>query len=96
MELHILQVDSPAYKKMLQEQFEFFEKKFSEMGVTTSADPLEDWVDVKTAMRLLNVRRTKLQELKNEGKIHFWQDKKKLQFSKKSIADYKRKHSTLG
>lgn len=96
MDVHLIQIGSAAWDEMLQKQFEFFEKKFSELGNRSSSDPLDDWVNVKTAMRLLNVGRTKLQEMKNAGVIHFTQDKKKLQFSRKSIADYKRKHSTLG
>lgn len=96
MSVHLLEIGSPAYQKMLEEQFNFFQKRLNEMGVTSSADPLDDWVSVAQAMKLLNVKRTKLQELKNEGKVHFWQDKKNLQFSRKSIAEYKRKHSTLG
>ena len=90
-----MQIGSPAYRKMLEEQFEFFEKKFREMDGRTSTDPLDDWVSVAVAKRLLGVGRTKLQELKNEGQIAFTQHKKTLRFSRKSIELFLKKHSTL-
>ena len=59
-----------------------------------TAPAASDWVSVATAMQLLSVGRTKLQQLKNDGTIRFFQDKKKLRFSRKSIEKYLNDHSS--
>ena len=80
---------------MLEEQFDFFQKKIHEMGTGSSNMPVNDWISVAEAMNLLGVRRTKLQAMKNDGLIAFTQHKKTLRFSRKSIERFLKQHSTL-
>lgn len=94
--MEVIVIDSMAFEKLKQELFEFISQKMEEREHLLGIMNREyDWVDVKTAMQLLNVKRTKLQQLKNDGMIHFSQIKKKLLFSRKSIEAYLRKHSTF-
>jgi phage pi2 protein 07 len=94
--MEVIVIDSKAYLKLQEELFQFLERKFAEMQANQLKQKnMEDWISVKETMLLLPVGRTKLQQLKNDGLIHFTQHKKKLQFSRKSIESFKKKHSTL-
>lgn len=94
--MEVIVIDSKAYEKLKQELFDFLSRKMEEnAALAKSNDSLYEWVSVQEAMRLLNIGRTKLQELKNEGEIVFSQKKKKLLFHRKSIEKYLQKYSTL-
>lgn len=94
--MEVILIDSIAYEKLKQELFEFLSKKMKESATALSeTNAANDWVGVKETMKMLNVGRTKLQQMKNDGEIHFTQYRKKLQFSRKSINAFLKKHSTL-
>ncbi len=94
--MDVIVIDSVAYEKLKQELFEFLTKKMEEgAGARGEINAANDWIGVKETMKILNVGRTKLQEMKNDGEIHFTQYRKKLQFSRKSINAFLKKHSTL-
>lgn len=93
--MEVIVIESLAYEKLKQELFDFIWLKLEERErAVLKKSSQQDWVDVPTAMKLLNIRRTKLQQMKNNGEIHFMQNKKKLLFSRKSIEAYMLKHST--
>jgi excisionase family DNA binding protein len=72
----------------------YFESKNIQGFASVTKDSIEDWVNVKTAMHLLQIGRTKLQQLKNDGAIRFTQDGKKLRFSRRSIEKYLNDHAS--
>lgn len=90
-----ISIENDSNELLFEKFIEFFERKTQErINAPIVRDTISDWVDVKTAMKLLCVGRTKMQQLKNEGKIRFTQDRKKLKFSRKSIEQYLNLHST--
>lgn len=90
-----ISIENDSNESLFEKFIEFFEKKTQErINAPLVHDTISDWVDVNTAMKLLCVGRTKMQQLKNEGKIRFTQDRKKLKFSRKSIEQYLNLHST--
>ncbi len=94
--MDVILIDSKAYEKLKQDLFDFLSRKMEENALLYEGHaPSEEWISVKDAMRMLRVGRTKLQQLKNDGDIHFSQRKKKLLFHRKSVENYLRKFSTL-
>jgi hypothetical protein len=94
--MEVIVIDSEAYGKLKQELFDFLSKKLEErMLLAANTSPYDEWLSVKETMRFLQVGRTKLQELKNKGEIHFTQRNRKLLFHRKSAEKYLKKYSTL-
>lgn len=95
MSVQLIELGSPAFEKMLEENFKFLQKLFEKSNALNVKVDQNDWIDVKTAMKLLGVGRTKMQAMKNERQIDFTQFQKKLKFSRKSIDKFLKQHSTL-
>lgn len=90
-----ISTETDSNEALFEKFVEFFERRYPERSsAALSRDTISDWISVKESMRLLCVGRTRLQQLKNDGAIRFFQDKKKLRFSKKSIEKYLNDHSS--
>lgn len=78
----IICIEKPAFYSLLDEVLDHVTEKFS-----ASKEP--EWVDAETAMNILNVKRTKLQELRDQGKIRFSQtSKKSILYHRPSLTEY--------
>ena len=75
--MDVIVIDSKAYEKLKQELFDFLVRKMEENALLLkNSEKSVEWLSVKDTMHLLQVGRTKLQELKNHGEIDFTQKKK--------------------
>ncbi|MCR6637484.1 MAG: helix-turn-helix domain-containing protein [Sporocytophaga sp.] len=78
--------------KVRKETQEDFFVHIKELGLS-DAPKQEEWIDAKDAMRLLNVKKSKLQSLRDNGEILFSQHGRTIHYSRKSINDFLNRHT---